>query len=250
MAVLRSLRLGLNALFAPQTCGLCDHWVLNPRLIPLCEVCRAGLSPISGTVCHYCGTPLPGCLIDSLARCSNCRDHPPVPVNLRSWGLYEGDLRELIQLYKFGLLRHLSWPLSKLLCQGLETGFSDLEFDWLVPVPSHPSRARDRGFDAVGLLAQRLSDQTGIPVFSGASRSKMTAPQFGLGREERILNLKGAFQIDGQTRLQRRILIVDDILTTGTTILELASAIETSGRTETIAALTIARTPLSMGSRF
>ncbi len=79
----------------------------------------------------------------------------------------------------------------------------------------------------------------------------MTAPQFGLGREERILNLKGAFHIrDGQTRLQGRILIVDDILTTGTTILELASAIETSGRAETIAALTIARTPLFVGSGF
>ena len=79
----------------------------------------------------------------------------------------------------------------------------------------------------------------------------MTAPQFGLGREERVLNLKGAFHIrDGQTRLQGTILIVDDILTTGTTIFELASAIEIDGRAETMAALTIARTPLFMGSGF
>ena len=245
MGVFDAVRLGLNALFAPQTCGLCDRWVLSPRLIPLCDNCRAGLSRITGPVCHYCGTPLPGSLIDSLARCCSCRDHPPVPANLRSWGLYEGDLRELIHLYKFRSLRHLSWPLSEILCQGLEVGFSDLEFDWLVPVPSHPSRIRDRGFDAVGLLAERLSVDTGIPVFPGVSRSRVTAPQFGLGRHERVLNLKGAFHIrDGQDRLQGSILIVDDILTTGTTILELASAIETSGRTETMAALTIARTPL------
>ena len=62
--MLDSLRLGLNALFAPQTCGLCDRWVLNHRLIPLCDTCRDGLSRITGPVCHYCGTPLPGSLID------------------------------------------------------------------------------------------------------------------------------------------------------------------------------------------
>ena len=251
MRVLDTLRLGLNALFAPQTCGLCDGWVLNHRLIPLCDTCRGGLSRITGPVCHYCGTPLPGSLIDNLARCSGCRDHPPVPVNLRAWGHYEGDLRKLIHLYKFRSLRHLAWPLSQILCQGLGVFFSDLEFDWLVPVPSHPTRVRDRGFDPVGLLAERLSDHTGIPVFSGVSRSRMTAPQFGLSREKRSLNLKGAFQIrDGQPRLQGSILIVDDILTTGTTIFELASAVEMHGRAETMAALTIARTPLFLGSRF
>ena len=247
--MLDSLRLGLNALFAPQTCGLCDVWVLNMRLIPLCDTCRGGLTRINGPVCHYCGTPLPGSLIDNLARCSRCRDHPAVPVILRSWGHYEGDLRELIHLYKFRSLRRLAWPLSQILCQGLGVCFSDLEFDWLVPVPSHPSRVLDRGFDAVGLLADRLSDESGIPVFSGVIRAKMTAPQFGLSREERVRNLKGAFDIrNGQPRPQGNILIVDDILTTGTTISVLASVIEGKCRVETVGALTIARTPLFSSS--
>ncbi len=73
----------------------------------------------------------------------------------------------------------------------------------------------------------------------------MTAPQFGLSREERVRNLKGVFDIrNGQSRPQGTILIVDDILTTGSTVSELASAIEQSCRVETLAALTIARTPL------
>ena len=250
MRLLGALQLGLKALLAPQTCGMCDRWVLNHRLIPLCDTCRAGLIRITGPVCHYCGTPLPGSLLENLARCSSCRDHPPVPLIRRSWGLYEGDLRELIHLYKFQPLKRLAWPLSQMLFQGLEAGFSDLQFDWIVPVPSHPARVRERGFDAVGLLAKRLSEQTGIPVCSGVSRSRRTAPQLGLGRVERALNVKGAFHIrDGRIRVRGSLLIVDDILTTGTTVFELASALQRQGRVEHMAALTIARTPLWAGSR-
>ena len=79
----------------------------------------------------------------------------------------------------------------------------------------------------------------------------MTAPQSGLSREERVRNLKGVFDIgNGQSPPQGNILIVDDILTTGTTISELASVIEGKCRVETLGALTIARTPLFLGSRF
>ena len=245
MRVLDFVRLGFNALFAPETCGLCDKWVLNRRLIPLCEACRSGLRYITGPVCHYCGTPLPGSLVESLAICSACRDHPPAAVNFRSCGHYEGDLRELIHLYKFRSRRRLAWPLSRILCRGLQVHFSDLKFNWLVPVPSHPSRVLERGFDAVALLADRLSDHTGIPVFSGLERVKRTAPQFGLSREQRAGNLKGVFDMrNGDSRPSGNLLIVDDVLTTGTTMLELASVIEGRCRPESLAALTIARTPL------
>ena len=113
--------------------------------------------------------------------------------------------------------------------------------DGLVPVPSHRKRLAQRGFDPALLLAKDLSNRLNVPVLSVARRIRCTAPQFGLDEKSRRLNLKSAFRIQGKTKLKNSSLwIVDDILTTGTTVRELARALLGAGA-RTVRVLVIAR---------
>ena len=162
---------------------------------------------------------------------------PAVPI----LGLYEGRLRDLIHLYKFRSARALAWPLSD--C--LQKHFADLEFKGLVPVPSHPGRIRARGFDAVGLMARRLSRKCRVPVANALARVRATRPQFGLNGPARVRNLRGAFRMKrGEQLPVGNLLVLDDVLTTGTTISELASVIAAQRGVREVCALTLARTPL------
>ena len=188
---------------------------------------------------------MPGVLLEESGTCSGCRGQPPPLPRCRSWGLYEGRLRDLIHLYKFRSARALAWPLSDCLFECLQKHFADLEFKGLVPVPSHPGRIRARGFDAVGLMARRLSRKCRVPVANALARVRATRPQFGLNGPARVRNLRGAFRMKRGEQLPiGNLLVLDDVLTTGTTISELASVIAAQRGVREVCALTLARTPL------
>jgi ComF family protein len=234
------LKAAIGAFLFPQACVLCDHWVVNSRFSPLCSDCLGSLRPIRGPVCDNCGVPIPGNLLDLYAVCSSCREQGFSFSKARSWGPYEAGLRKLIQAFKFGGRPRLVAPISELLrcCQSEHFPDSDL----IVPVPLHPKKKRERGFDQTLLLAKYLSARGRIPLLRCVNRKKYTRPQFGLNHADRRRNLRGAFGLSNRHQLDgKRILLVDDVMTTGATVEEVSRVLYRDARPFDVEVITVAR---------
>ncbi|HMK36636.1 MAG TPA: ComF family protein, partial [Desulfomonilaceae bacterium] len=144
------------------------------------------------------------------------------------FGVYhDGMLRDALVRFKYQGDLYTGRALSELFVQAFYRHFSGEQFHVLIPVPIHVKRLTNRGFNQSLILAQRLSDATGIPVSrSGLRKITDTPPQVGLKRSERISNLKGSFGVFRPADVRgRRILLVDDVATTGSTIAECARTI-------------------------
>ena len=134
----------------------------------------------------------------------------------------------------------LAAPLSEFLRQCQEQYFSDI--DWIVPVPLHPKRVRQRGFDQTLLLATSLSHQACIPLLQCVRRRRNTAPQFGLDHAGRQRNVKGAFELRKRHALEgRKVLIIDDVMTTGATVEEISRVLLHDSELREVQVLTVAR---------
>jgi len=240
--VLRQLS---QALFFPQACVLCQKWVLNPDWSPLCQGCLLRLEPLGRRICYCCGIPLPGNVLAIHGTCSQCRTLGKPFDFARAYGNYQGELRSLIHKFKFGHHQRLSHPLAALLQHCYERSGLDLEPDWIVPVPPHLRRRRERGFDQTLILSRALSQRLKTPVLKGLFRVKPTVPQSGLNLQERLKNLRHAFRLSQADRFSdQNIVLVDDVMTTGTTISEICRLIRMETRIRTILVLTVARVPL------
>jgi ComF family protein len=152
-----------------------------------------------------------------------------------SFGAYEGVLRDLIHLFKYGRVRTLARPLSGLLAQALPR---DEVFDATVAVPLYWIRRLKRGFNQSELLARGLARRTGIPVMKALGRVRPTPTQAGLSNSARRLNVAKAFRAGNVQG--KRILLIDDVMTTGATAAACASALKQAGARR-VALLTVAR---------
>ncbi len=172
--------------------------------------------------------------------CSSCRAGD-VEFDLgRAWGLYEGGLRRVIREFKFRGRRRLAAPLAGLLGHCLQK--FEHTFEYIVPVPSHQARIKSRGFDQIRVLAKLLSRETDVAIFDGLSRIRNTKPQFGLPFRERSRNVRGAFQLEEPGLLEnRKILILDDIITTGATVQEISRVLRSGAGPRWIGVLSVAR---------
>jgi ComF family protein len=152
-----------------------------------------------------------------------------------NFGLYSGSLSEAIHLLKFSGLKRLAKPLGKLL-----TELPIPPMDGIVPVPVTKRTLGTRGFNQALLLSVVLSRHTKIPVYMDVLYKKRdTPPQIGLGARERARNLKNAFEVKG--RLDKpRLLLLDDVMTTGATVKECARTLVKAGAQE-IVVVTLAR---------
>ena len=144
-------------------------------------------------------------------------------------------LRKLIHLYKYGKVRTLARPLSGLLAQALPR---DEAFDAMVPVPLYWRRRLQRGFNQAELLARGLSRHSGVPVVKALGRVRPTPTQAGLSNSGRRLNVARAFR--AQSVQGKRILLIDDVMTTGATAAACALALKQAGARR-VALLTVAR---------
>ena len=230
----------VQALLFPEACVLCDQWVVNTELSPLCYRCLNSLDPVSPPICEICGIPVPGDVLGRFPMCSSCRAGDAEFDQARAWGLYEGDLRRVIREFKFRSRRRLAVPLAGLLGQCFQS--FEHTFEYILPVPSHRDRIKSRGFDQMRVLAKLLSREAGVPIFDGLSRIKNTKPQFGLPLRERSRNVKGAFQLKEPGLVEnRRILILDNIITTGATVQEISSVLRSKAGPRWIGVLSVAR---------
>jgi ComF family protein len=210
-----------QALFFPQSCVLCDEWVLNSDFSPLCQTCLLSLEEHHQRICYYCGVQLPGSVLEALGTCTACRAGALPFDFIRSYGPYAGNLRTLIWKFKFEGYRRLADPLAAFLESSLSNRGLRAHPTWIVPVPAHPCRKRTRGFDQTFLLGHALSPRIGVPVFSGLRRVKATRPQPDLTVQERLKNVRKAFRLcEGEQLTDRDVLIADDVWTTGITVAE------------------------------
>jgi competence protein ComFC len=186
--------------------------------------------------CSSCRTPFQNAFpLDANGRCALCRSGLRGFDAAYSFGTYEGVLRELIHLYKYGRVKPLGWPLSGLLAQALPR---DEAFDAAVPVPLYWRRRLQRGFNQAELLARGLSRRTGIPVVRALGRLRPTPAQAGLSNSARRQNVSQAFR--ARNVQGKRILLIDDVMTTGATAASCAAALKQAGARR-VSLLTVAR---------
>ena len=199
-----------------------------------CPGCRDSVRLVTPPVCPLCGQPQSASKL-----CARCVSHPLCIDGIRSVALFEGTLREAIHRFKYNYIRELTVPLGEMLVAFWER--ASLVADLIVPVPLHARRVRERGYNQAALLAQCLGDATGMPVIcDGLRRNRHTVSQSGLSAEERRRNVEGAFSCVGSRVERMRVLLVDDVCTTGAT-LEACSVALRAGGARTVWALTVAR---------
>jgi ComF family protein len=156
-----------------------------------------------------------------------------------SYGSYEGSLRQLIHLFKYDKIYTLARPLAGFLARVLPR---EERFDVVVPMPLHWRRGWERGFNQSELLAREIAKKWNVPLRRSVRRVKSTAPQAGLTNAKRRVNVAGAFAVKKNIRLDgARVLLVDDVLTTGATAAACARALKRAGAAH-VALLALART--------
>ena len=153
-----------------------------------------------------------------------------------SYGSYEDELRELIHLFKYAGIETLARPLGKLLLIALPR---EQNFDVIVPMPLHWRKRWRRGFNQAELLAREVSRVWGAPVSRLVRRRRATAVQAGLTSAKRRANVAGAFRATGLVK-GKRVLLVDDVMTTGSTAGACAAALKRAGAAH-VTLLTLAR---------
>jgi ComF family protein len=182
--------------------------------------------------------------LDEQGRCGLCRRGVRGFDAAYSFGFYEDELRELIHLFKYGRVQTLAEPLGRLLALALPR---DQEFDLIVPMPLHWRKRWQRGFNQSALLASEIGRRSNVPVKNALRRIRPTVPQAGLTNAKRRLNVSGAFRgRRGLTLKNKRVLLVDDVMTTGATAASCARALKLSGATQ-VTLLTVARVDRRFG---
>jgi competence protein ComFC len=219
---------GLVSLFYPPFCAACSG-VVEPGEY-LCGVCADDAPRLRPPFCAKCSQPFAGAITDSFT-CANCQNrvlHFDAAVSAyRSRGV----VRQVMHDFKYGHQVHLRHVLAGWLAAALEDPrLAGRRFDLIVPVPLHPARKRERGFNQAELLARALSRTTGIRLHSALQRTRYTTTQTQFDRAERMENLKGAFRLRRGSNVQDlRVLLVDDVLTTGSTLSECAAVLNRAG---------------------
>jgi competence protein ComFC len=225
----------LSSLFYPAICVVCSRDIERPDY--LCDSCRAMAPRISSPFCAKCSEPFFGAITQTF-RCANCEHrtlHFESAVAVyRSRGL----VRNLVHAFKYGHQRHLRHPLSEWLGETMnDSRLRGRRFDLIVPVPLHPARERDRGFNQAALVAELFARQVGVPLRPVLQRIRYTTTQTAYDRAERMENLRNAFRLRKKANVRElHVLLIDDVLTTGSTLSECARVLKEAGAISVYAA--------------
>jgi len=221
----------LDLLYPPRcaACGAGGAW--------LCATCRVAIHPIQPPYCVRCGQPLDD------AACRSCVVATPAPSAIRAAALFRGPVRDVIHALKYRNLTAVAPTLAMLMRAAYdEAGWST---QLVAPVPLHPARERQRGYNQAVALAKPLAAALGIPCVPRVlRRDRVTADQIGLDVQRRRANVADAFSVPAPGKVQgRSVLLVDDVATTGCTLDACALALQRAGATS-VYALVVARRAL------
>jgi ComF family protein len=220
MIFLRSI---LNLLF-PSQCPLCFSHSDNHSHNPICSKCWSTIARYEGPACSICGLPTVS-IYTSI--CAECLAKKPPFSKINCYGIYDGALKESIHLLKFQGVKRLAKPLSELLVTQCSN-----DYDAVVPVPLHIKKLKEREFNQTALLGRFLSRSINKPLLLAALiKTRETELQTAVSGKERRANLRGAFSIS-QDISGMRLLLVDDVITTGATVRECAATMKRAGAKE------------------
>ncbi|MBE7211817.1 MAG: ComF family protein [Gluconacetobacter diazotrophicus] len=242
----------------PPACVVCGGAVAPSA--HLCAGCADAAPRLEAPVCAVCSWPFPvkvfgGAFPASLPAlslamtCANCRDRAFAFGCAVSARRHDGPVRDLIVRFKYRGEQHLRRPLADWLAEALlDPRIANVPADALVPVPLHPRRRRERGYNQAEECCRLLGRRTGLPVWPILRRARYTGTQTLLSREERAKNLSGAFALAGgwPARWRRRqvegadLLVVDDVFTSGATVDACARVLLAAGAAS-VRVLTVAR---------
>ena len=204
----------------PCICVLCNQYHCKQRAV--CAACQAYIKPI-GIACRYCALPLPN---SDFLICGHCCKKKPNVDHVIAACHYEEPLRTLLHEFKYHEGLYLGSFLADLIIKALPK--LAIQTECLIPVPMHPLRLRQRGFNQALELVKQLSKNLELPYnISNCAKITNTAPQASLNAKQRRQNLRHAFQI--KPLPYQHITLVDDLLTTGSTVNELANALKQQG---------------------
>lgn len=212
----------LDVLFPPVCAGCGRVGAL------LCGACAARLLPVSGPICACCGRALAGEMARPAGLCGECAAARPLLAQMRAPLRYAQPTSGLIHRLKY----EGAFALGRALAAPLIAGWPAWATppDLIVPIPLHPRRRRQRGYNQSELLARPLAEAVGVAFSATAlQRTRHTAPQVGLGPQARAVNVQGAFSAAPDEARGRAIVLVDDVLTTGATMTAAAAALLAAG---------------------
>ncbi len=225
----------------PQHCAICTKH-LNRGEEDICKVCWNSLVTLPYPFCPYCRS------FYKLGEttCSFCQSAGRAGEGwklsmVRSLGRFDDYFRELIHRFKYAKKIPLGRRLGHRLGESINRNFNFLESDFLIPVPLHKSRYRERGFNQSEIVAEEISKTTGVATLKNAlKRKKNTRDQTNLSPEQREENVRGAFVVTQPELLNgKKLILVDDVVTTGATLSECARMLKQAGA-ERVLGMTIA----------
>lgn len=223
----------------PRTCCGCGTPITHPLENGLCWDCRTATHPLTPPWCDQCGMAIAG-RVDHSFRCARCLETEPAYTRARSLYRYEGGVRDAIHALKYHRDFSVIPDLARLLAAGIQTHLPEPETLHLVPVPLHPGKLRQRGFNQSHELARALRRLLpALTLWPHLHRIKNTETQTHLSAAARRRNVQGAFK-PARSPAPERTLILDDVMTTGSTVDACARALRRAGSRD-ITVLTLAR---------
>lgn len=215
----------------PPSCAVCGH-----EGVRFCNDCQNQIVPIGKNICQICGDPLPFPGV-----CQSCQLEPPPYTALRSYADYQGPLREALHSLKFKSNLALADTFAAYLIPLVQN--LGWQFDVVLAVPMSRAKKRSRGYNQAAQIAHPIAMAFHTEFSENfITRQFEAKSQIGLSREERFKNIHNAFQGNSAKLIGKKVLLVDDITTTGATITSCAKALKESG-CERIYCITVAKTP-------
>lgn len=238
-----NFRQTLLDIFFPKICQHCGDPFQEGLSNILCRRCFDSIEPYEEPVCEHCGASLPWEAFEGAVtrRCGDCGEDRYYLDQVRSYGDYGGALRIAHHAFKFEGMESFQEDIAGKM-KGLGTDSLWRDAGALVPVPQSPERERERGYNPAALLARRISGETHCPYLPVLKKIRSTLPQMSLTREERLRNPKNAYQVAAGVALPEKVILVDDVFTTGSTLEECARVLKKAGAVW-VGALVFGRTP-------
>ena len=223
---LRGLGSALLDFVYPPHCSLCKAPLQEDERV-VCEGCWSKIQVISGPHCATCGCPLD----EPAPTCTNCESETLLFDRARILSPFDETIQSLIHLLKYKGKRSIGHRLGAMLGELIASDGDSDGADVIVPVPLHPSRKKERGYNQSALVASAIGDRLGVGTNTDLLvRTRRTATQTKLNAEERVKNVTGAFEVVHPEPVRGKgVLLVDDVLTTGATVNACAQALLEAG---------------------
>lgn len=228
----------INIIF-PITCTSCGIDLPIDDSLRVCVVCKNNIKAIDNSYCCKCGLFLP----DGGENCFFCLQKPKYYFEfIRSYGIYDGVLKKLIQRFKYNNKDYLGKFLGELMISTINNCDELIMADCIIPVPMHWFKKLTRGYNQTELLAKHISQHFDKPLLLNTlSRNKLSGSQVKLQRLKRIENIKGCFNINKREEIKGKdVLLIDDVATTCSTLNECAKTLRKAGASK-VYCLTTAR---------